>query len=109
MSMTVKTSSQISEARIRTSMRARFNRIKLLTRDSLSRMLGEFSRGYLSSTAITWESKRKRSVARLNWEILTIDRFPEAIFQKQALEYSTIISKLLTLSIITSGAILVSS
>lgn len=96
----MKTSSQISEARIRISMRARFNPIKSLTPDSLSRMLDEFSRGYLSSTALTWESiehrddmvqsvasKRKRSVARLNWEVLTIDCSPEAILQKQALEY----------------------
>jgi phage gp29-like protein len=92
--------SQISEARIRTSMRARFNPVKSLTPDSLSRMLDEFSRGYLSSTALAWESierrddmvqsvasKRKRSVARLNWEVLTIDRSPDAILQKQALEY----------------------
>jgi phage gp29-like protein len=63
-------------------------------------MLDEFSRGYLSSTALTWESierrddvvkgvslKRRKSVARLNWEVLTIDCSPEAILQKQALEY----------------------
>jgi phage gp29-like protein len=96
----MKTVSQISEARIRNSMRARFNPIKSLTPDSLSRMLDEFSRGYLSSAAFAWDSiehrddmvqsvasKRKRSVARLNWEILTMDQSADAIFQKQALEY----------------------
>jgi phage gp29-like protein len=96
----MKTVPQISEARIRTSMRARFNPIKSLSPDSLSRMLDEFSRGYLASTALVWEAienrddvvkgvslKRKKSVARLNWEVLTTDQSPEAILQKQALEY----------------------
>ncbi|MDR1366450.1 MAG: DUF935 domain-containing protein [Puniceicoccales bacterium] len=96
----MKTVSQISETRIRNSMRARFNPIKSLTPDSLSRMLDEFAHGYLRSAALAWDfierrddmvqsvsSKRKRSVARLNWEILTSDQSPEAILQKQALEY----------------------
>lgn len=96
----MKTFSQISDARMQHSMRARFNPIKSLTPDSLSRMLDEFASGYLHATALVWEaiehrddvvqcvvSKRKKSVARLNWEILTIDQSPEAIVQKQALEY----------------------
>lgn len=94
------TISRISEARIRASMRARFNPIKNLTPDSLSRMLDDFFAGYLRSAALVWEaiehrddvvqsvvSKRKKSVARLNWEILMTDNSPEAIRQKEALEY----------------------
>ncbi|MDR2807194.1 MAG: DUF935 domain-containing protein [Puniceicoccales bacterium] len=96
----MKTVSQISEARIYNSIRACFNPIKSLTPDSLSRMLDEFTRGYLRTAALAWESieqrddvvkgvslKRKKSVARLNWEILTLDQSDEAILQKDALEY----------------------
>jgi phage gp29-like protein len=96
----MKTVSQISENRIRHSMRARFNPIKSLTPDSLSRMLDEFANGYLHSTALVWESiehrddvvqsvssKRKKSVARLDWEILTIDPSNDAALHKNALEY----------------------
>jgi phage gp29-like protein len=63
-------------------------------------MLDEFTRGYLRTAALAWESieqrddvvkgvslKRKKSVARLNWEILTLDQSDEAILQKDALEY----------------------
>ena len=77
----MKTVSQISEMRVKNSMRARFNPIKTLTPDSLSQMLDAFSAGYLKSAAMTWEAierrddviqgvsaKRKKSVARLNWE-----------------------------------------
>ena len=96
----MKTVSQISEARMQHSMRARFNPIKTLTPDSLSRMLDEFASGYLRPAVLVWEaierrddvvqgvvSKRKKSIARLNWEILTTDQSTEAILQKQALEY----------------------
>lgn len=91
--------SSISDCRIRSSMRARFNPIKNLTPDSLSRMLDDFYAGYLRSAALTWEaienrddvvqgvvSKRKKSVARLNWEILTSDSSKLALQQKEVLE-----------------------
>jgi phage gp29-like protein len=96
----MKTISQISEASIRNSMRARFNPIKILTPDSLSRMLDEFANGYLRSAALVWEaiehrddvvqgvaSKRKKTVARLDWEIIVSDQSTEAILQKEVLEY----------------------
>jgi phage gp29-like protein len=96
----MKTISQISETRIQSSMRARFNPIKFLTPDSLLQTLDNFTRGHLRQAALVWEAiehrddviqgvtlKRKKSVARLNWEILTTDQSPEAILQKQALEY----------------------
>jgi phage gp29-like protein len=79
-------------------MCARYNSIESLTPDSLSRVLDEFSKNYLTSAALVWESiehrddmvqsvasRRKRSVARLHWEILTMDPSPEVVLQKQAL------------------------
>jgi phage gp29-like protein len=96
----MKTISQISEIRVRHSMRARFNPIKTLTPDSLSNMLDGFAAGYLKSAALTWDAierrddviqgvagKRKKSVSRLNWEILTTDGSDLAKSQKLALEY----------------------
>jgi phage gp29-like protein len=96
----MKTISQISEARIKSSMRARFNPIKTLTPDSLSQMLDAFSTGYLRSAAMTWDSierrddviqgvasKRKKSVARLQWEVIALDQSEEAMNHKCALEY----------------------
>jgi phage gp29-like protein len=63
-------------------------------------MLDEFANGCLRSAAVTWEaienrddvvqgvaSKRKKSIARLDWEIITSDQSDEAMAQKLALEY----------------------
>jgi phage gp29-like protein len=96
----MKTASQISEMRVKNSMRARFNPIKTLTPDSLSHMLDSFAAGYLKSAALVWDSierrddviqgvasKRKKSISRLNWEILCVDNSPLAKDQKFALEY----------------------
>ncbi|MDR1890671.1 MAG: DUF935 domain-containing protein [Puniceicoccales bacterium] len=96
----MKTVSQISEIRVKNSMRARFNPIKTLTPDSLSQMLDAFSAGYLKAAALTWDaierrddviqgvaSKRKKSIARLHWEILSVDDSDIAREQKVALEY----------------------
>ncbi|MDR2737486.1 MAG: DUF935 domain-containing protein [Puniceicoccales bacterium] len=96
----MKTVSQISEMRVKNSMRARFNPIKTLTPDSLSQTLDAFSSGYLKAAALTWDaierrddviqgvaSKRKKSIARLRWEILSMDDSPMAKSQKLALEY----------------------
>lgn len=96
----MKTVSQISEIRVKHSMRARFNPIKTLTPDTLSSMLDGFHAGYLKSAALTWEAiehrddvifgvamKRKKSISRLNWEILTVDDSEEAKKQQSALVY----------------------
>jgi phage gp29-like protein len=96
----MKTVSQISEIRVKNSMRARFNPIKTLTPDSLSHMLDSFAAGYLKSAALAWEaierrddviqgvaSKRKKSISRLNWEVLCTDNSDLARNQKCALEY----------------------
>lgn len=96
----MKTVSQVSEIRVKHSMRARFNPIKTLTPDTLSSMLNGFYAGYLKSAALTWEAiehrddvifgvamKRKKSVSRLNWEVLTIDDSEDAKKQQSALTY----------------------
>lgn len=96
----MKTVSQVSEIRVKHSMRARFNPIKTLTPDTLSSMLDGFHSGYLKSAALTWEAiehrddvifgvatKRKKSVSRLNWEVLTVDDSDEAKKQQEALTY----------------------
>lgn len=96
----MKTVSQISEIRVKHSMRARFSPIKTLTPDSLANMLDGFSSGYLKSAALTWEAiehrddviygvatKRKKAISRLNWEILTIDDSDIAKKQQAVLKY----------------------
>ncbi|MDR3143743.1 MAG: DUF935 domain-containing protein [Puniceicoccales bacterium] len=96
----MKYSSQISDGRIAHSLRLQFNPIRQLNPETLSHILDSFSSGYLKPAALAWEAierrddilqgvaaKRKKSVARLPWEILSIDRSPEAMKQKEALEY----------------------
>jgi phage gp29-like protein len=78
--------------------RALFNPIKSLTPASLSRILDAFHAGRLAQAAWLWEvlerrddvlqgvvSKRKKSVARLRWEILTTHATPEAKAHQAAL------------------------
>ncbi len=82
------------------SDRASFRPIRSLTPDSLSRMLDAFHRGDLRLAALSWESiekrddvlqgvinKRKKSVARLGWEVLTHEESETAQAHKSALEY----------------------
>lgn len=70
-----------------------------LTPQSLSRQLDEFSAGYFSNIARTWEAieqrddilkgvaaKRKKAPARLPWQVTTADESPEAMAQKSAVE-----------------------
>ncbi|MDR1414151.1 MAG: DUF935 domain-containing protein [Puniceicoccales bacterium] len=94
----MKTISQISEIRVKRSMRERFNPIKTLTPDSLLRMLDAFSAGSLRTAALAWDAierrddviqgvagKRKKSISRLNWEILSADDSALAKAQQWAL------------------------
>jgi phage gp29-like protein len=82
------------------SDRSAFRPIKSMTPDGLAQILDAFHKGELRRAALLWESierrddvlqgvinKRKKSVARLGWEVLTIEDSPEALAQKQALEY----------------------
>lgn len=83
-----------------TKSRTTFNPIKSLTPDSLSRVLDNFHAGNIRQAALLWDAierrddvlqgviaKRKKSVARLKWEIKKIDNSPEAKQHAQALEY----------------------
>lgn len=80
--------------------RAAFCSIKALNPEVLGQILDAFHKGDLKRAALMWESierrddvlqgvisKRKKSVARLGWEILAIDDTPEAMEHKEALEY----------------------
>lgn len=86
--------------RVLLSIRSRFNPIRNLTPDLLSRYLDQFRLGYFRELAITWDAmerrdtrlqtvapKRKKAVARRGWEILVTDDTPEAQKQKEVLEY----------------------
>ena len=93
----MKIKSHIS-TKLRDSNRSTFNPVKSLCPESLSHMLDAFEAGYIQHAALTWEhierrddliktvaDKRKKSVARLDWEILTIDNSPEAKRHQEAL------------------------
>jgi len=90
----------VSPERVRRSIQSRFNPIRSLTPESLSRQLDEFHAGNFRSIAQTWEaierrddvlqgvaSKRKKSVSRLEWEVQTVDSSSEAENQRGALEH----------------------
>lgn len=89
-----------SYERIQMSIRLRFNPIRNLTPDLLSQYLDQFRLGFFRQAALAWEAmerrdsrlmtvapKRKKSVARHGWEILTVDDSAAALAQKTALEY----------------------
>lgn len=78
----------------------RFNPIRFLTPNFLARTLDEFDIGWIRTTALLFEviedrddvlkiaaSKRRKSVARRPWEILTTEDSPEADAHKEALEF----------------------
>lgn len=80
--------------------RASFCSVKALNPEVLGQILDAFHKGDLKRAALMWESierrddvlqgvisKRKKSVARLGWEILAMDDTPEAMQHKEALEY----------------------
>ncbi|MDB6018441.1 MAG: hypothetical protein JWR19_2930 [Pedosphaera sp.] len=89
-----------SPERIQMSLRLRFNPIRNLTPDQLTQQLESFRLGFFRNIALTWDAmerrdsrlatvapKRKKSVARHGWDILTTENSPAAEQQKQALEY----------------------
>lgn len=86
--------------RIQFSIRLRFNPIRNLTPELLGQYLDSFRLGFFRNAALTWDAmerrddrlqtvapKRKKSVARHGWEVLTVDDSPEAQAQKEFLEY----------------------
>ena len=96
----LKTRSIISAERARRGLQSRFFPIRSLTPESLGRQLDEFQAGNFRLAAQTWDaierrddvlqgvaSKRKKAVARLGWEVLTVEDTPEAEAHKRALEF----------------------
>ena len=94
------TKSHVDAERVFTDIRSRFSPIPHVNPQNLSQWLDGFERGYLRSPALAFEAienrditikiaagKRKKDVARLDWEILTRDDSSEAAQQKEALEY----------------------
>jgi phage gp29-like protein len=93
-------SPHFTRERITSDRRLRFNPIRHLTPESLARSLEAFQLGYLRPAALLWDAmerrddvlqgvaaKRKKSVARLDWEIITLDDSTMAQRDRQALEY----------------------
>ena len=96
----MKTKSHISPERIRRDFQSRFNPISGLSPEGLALQLDEFRNGNLRRVAQTWDvierrddvlqgvaSKRKKAIARHQWEVRTIDDSPEAAQHKQALDH----------------------
>ena len=91
---------RITPERIQMSIRLRFNPIRGLTPELLAQYLDSFRLGFFRNAALTWDAmerrdsrlqtvapKRKKSVARRGWEILTVEDSPAAKAQQARLEY----------------------
>ncbi|HNX04515.1 MAG TPA: DUF935 family protein [Opitutales bacterium] len=90
----------LGEGRIAIHMRSRFDPIRNLTPERLSRQLDDFHAGYLREAALTWDAierrddivnaaaiKRKMSAGRCGWDVVTHDDSDKAAAHKAALEY----------------------
>lgn len=95
----MKTNTYLTSFRQDSIARLRWNPIRSLTPASLSRILDDFHAGHLKQAALIWDaierrddllqgviSKRKKSISRLPWEILTLDNSKEAMQHKFLLE-----------------------
>ena len=93
-------SAHFTRERVASDRRLRFNPIRHLSPESLARALEAFHLGYLRPAALLWDAmerrddviqgvaaKRKKSVARLDWEILADDDSPAAQRHRAALEF----------------------
>ncbi|MDR1436199.1 MAG: DUF935 domain-containing protein [Puniceicoccales bacterium] len=96
----MKTKSSIPSIYGARSWRNSFNPIRSLSPESLTRCLDAFHGGELRPAAVLWESierrddvlqaaatKRKKSVSRLQWDILTTDGGEMAQRQREALNF----------------------
>lgn len=96
----MKIQTQLPSFRKEATSRASWNPIRSLTPESLSRMLDAFHKGHLRNATLVWEtierrddllqgviSKRKKSISRLPWEILTLDDSEDSQKEKFALEF----------------------
>jgi phage gp29-like protein len=97
--LAMKKESAVSPSRVAVAIRNRFNPIRDLKPENLALQLDQFHNGVVGPAARMWDamerrdvylrnviSKRKKSVARLSWEILTKDDSEEAKQQAKALE-----------------------
>ena len=95
-----KDDSSISVQRVLRSLATSYNPIRNLTPQLLATQIDNFEAGYLRSLAMTMEKiedrddtlksvapKRKKSVSRHGYEILTVDDSPEAERHKETLEF----------------------
>lgn len=96
----MKSNSILNSNILQNSIRFRINPIRNLTPQTLTRILDAFHQGNLAPAALAWDSierrddvlqgvisKRKKAVARLKWEILTLDNSHDALQHKDALQY----------------------
>lgn len=96
----MKTHNTIQTQRLNSSIRGKMNPIRNLTPQSLTRILDAFQGGHIGPAALAWDaierrddvlqgvaSKRRKAVARLNWDILTVDDSADALKHKEALQY----------------------
>ena len=90
----------LSSTRIAAHIRSRFDPIRNLTPERLSRQLDDFHAGYLREAALTWEAierrddiinavaaKRKMGACRNGWDVLTVDDSARAKEHRDALDY----------------------
>ncbi|HSI08825.1 MAG TPA: DUF935 family protein [Rariglobus sp.] len=90
----------VSAERVRRHVQNRSNPVARLTPAKLARILDAFDAGNIRDAALLWQrilerddqaitcsGKRIRGTPGLNWEILTLDKSPEAQQHKEALEY----------------------
>lgn len=95
-----KTEEYVTPERVLMTSRTRFNPLRNLTPQKLSRQLDDFDAGYIADAALTWDRieqrddtiksvapKRKKAVSRHGYEVLMIDDSPTAVRHKEALEF----------------------
>lgn len=96
----LKTTAAVGPERVAVQMRSRFNPIRGLTPDLLSSQLDAFRAGYLRAFAMTAEAieerddiiksvapKRRKAVARCDWQVIAMDDSQEAKRHQKALNY----------------------
>lgn len=87
----------VTPQRVTVDLQSRFNPIRNVDADSLTRFLDRFESGYLQDLARLMEAveqrdlmvrtvvgKRKKSVSRYGWDILVLPDAPEAVGKEQA-------------------------
>jgi hypothetical protein len=94
----MKRGTDIDQKRVQSGLMNLFNPLRGLDYWRLASAINQFHAGYLREAALIWDAmqrrdaviqnvsgKRRKSVSRLPWEILTVENSPEALRQKEAL------------------------